>query len=443
MTNAGLIRADTEFVLANDIDLSAYSSGEGWTPIGNTVNLFAAKFNGNRHVISNLYINRSGENYQGLFGYTDTGSEITNLGLKNINVTGNTFTGGLVGRARSEISNCYASGKVEGYNNVGGLIGYSYGTVTDCFAEGSVEGIENIGGFIGVCDASAKNVKNCYSIGKVTGGNSAGGFAGYLTGTVTNCYSLSNVEGGQLLGGFAGNAANAVLNKCISTGTVTASTTTNIGDFIGNRGSNLTISADSGSRPQETPSPFVFTPKANGFLDSTANIGTGAGSHNTTESIKISELITIVHKTPVYDTNIVSDIVFQVGINSSNEAQICINTAFLLDNIDELRNIGKNEGNYLETIDNILTSISAKQTEYGACQNRLESVLEEINVHYENLISSRSTLRDSDISKESSAYISNFTASISNTSCNCQSNTVDCTSIIVMPIIFCTNPVLL
>ena len=599
MTNAGLIGADTEFVLANDIDLSGYSSGEGWTPIGNTVNLFAAKFNGNGHIITNLYINRPDENYQGLFGYTDTGSEITNLGLKNVNITGGTFTGGLAGRARSDISNCYASGKIEGFNDVGmlvgytynnitnchtsgsvkgndavggllgtpngaliencfstcsaegirfiggligdpykttvrncyatgnvksekesgglagicgpnsiiencmasgkvvgdsqiggligginqnsvvrncyatgnviatgfqvgglmgtisdssisncyalgnvesggdsaggflgnlgvnssiskcyatgdvkgnnsvgGLIGVSYGTVADCFSTGKVEGKEYTGGLLGYCDAGAKSVKNCYSTGNVIGTNGAGGFAGFLAGTITNCYSIGNIEGNQRLGGFAGYSVNAVLNKCISTGVVNASTSTSIDDFIGSKGGNIMISADSGAKPKGTPAPFVFTPKANGFLESTSNIGTGAGSHNTTENIKISELITIVHKTPVYDTNINTDIIFQVGINSSAESQISINTSFALDNIEELRNIGKNEVNYLETIDNILASISAKQTEYGSCQNRLESVLEEINVQYENLISSNSTIRDADISKESSMYIS-------------------------------------
>ena len=34
MTNNGLIGENTEFVLANDIDLSAYSTGKGWMPIG-------------------------------------------------------------------------------------------------------------------------------------------------------------------------------------------------------------------------------------------------------------------------------------------------------------------------------------------------------------------------------------------------------------------------
>ncbi|DAB09527.1 TPA: hypothetical protein CPT95_04185 [Candidatus Gastranaerophilales bacterium HUM_15] len=40
MTNNGLIGENTEFVLANDIDLSAYSTSEGWTPIGTPSKIF-------------------------------------------------------------------------------------------------------------------------------------------------------------------------------------------------------------------------------------------------------------------------------------------------------------------------------------------------------------------------------------------------------------------
>lgn len=55
----------------------------------------------------------------------------------------------------------------------------------------------------------------------------------------------------------------------------------------------------------------------------------------------------------------------------------------------------------------MIRTVSAKQTEFGSTQNRLESALEEISVKYENLLSSRSTLRDADIAEESSAYIRN------------------------------------
>ena len=41
----------------------------------------------------------------------------------------------------------------------------------------------------------------------------------------------------------------------------------------------------------------------------------------------------------------------------------------------------------------------------GAAQNRLESALDSIEVNIANLTSSRSTIRDADIAKESASYI--------------------------------------
>ncbi len=43
----------------------------------------------------------------------------------------------------------------------------------------------------------------------------------------------------------------------------------------------------------------------------------------------------------------------------------------------------------------------------GALQNRLESVLEEISIKYDNLVSSYSTIKDADVAEESSEYIRN------------------------------------
>lgn len=61
--------------------------------------------------------------------------------------------------------------------------------------------------------------------------------------------------------------------------------------------------------------------------------------------------------------------------------------------------------NYLGKIDEFINKISAKQTDFGAVQNRLESAAEEIATQYDNLVSSRSTLRDADIAEVSSEYI--------------------------------------
>ena len=95
----------------------------------------------------------------------------------------------------------------------------------------------------------------------------------------------------------------------------------------------------------------------------------------------------------------------QVGIDSSENSRIEISTALELNQIEILRGIGLDDTDYLSVIDDMLSIVNAKQTEFGAVQNRLESALDEISIHYENLVSSRSTLRDADIAEVSSEYI--------------------------------------
>ena len=53
----------------------------------------------------------------------------------------------------------------------------------------------------------------------------------------------------------------------------------------------------------------------------------------------------------------------------------------------------------------MLSHVTAKQTELGAVQNRLESALESISVQRDNLVSSRSTIKDADVAEVSSEYI--------------------------------------
>ena len=59
----------------------------------------------------------------------------------------------------------------------------------------------------------------------------------------------------------------------------------------------------------------------------------------------------------------------------------------------------------LNTVDEIIDRVNERQSTLGAYQNRLESALDEISIQYENLVSSRSTIREADIAEESSAYI--------------------------------------
>ena len=59
----------------------------------------------------------------------------------------------------------------------------------------------------------------------------------------------------------------------------------------------------------------------------------------------------------------------------------------------------------LAKLDKAINSISGRATDLGAAQNRVESAMSAIDVQAQNLTSSLSTLRDTDIASESSNYI--------------------------------------
>lgn len=59
----------------------------------------------------------------------------------------------------------------------------------------------------------------------------------------------------------------------------------------------------------------------------------------------------------------------------------------------------------LDMIDEMLSNVSSQLVNIGAAINRLELVLDEQNIKIENMISTRSTLRDADVAKESANYI--------------------------------------
>lgn len=133
------------------------------------------------------------------------------------------------------------------------------------------------------------------------------------------------------------------------------------------------------------------------------------------DPLKYNDLVIVTppDKTPDgADTGTITDILnqvqvnfnFQVGIYGNDSSRVSLNTAFALD-VSALRGIGLDNNDYLSQIDNFINTVSSKQTDYGAAQNRLESALDEISTQYENLVSSRSTLRDADIAEVSSEYI--------------------------------------
>ncbi|ADG93734.1 filamentous hemagglutinin family outer membrane protein [Arcobacter nitrofigilis DSM 7299] len=173
---------------------------------------FTGVFDGKGYVIDGLYINRGGEDYVGLFGYTN-GTTISNVGLTNVDITGRDLVGGLVGgEASSTITNSYVTGNVSGDTRVGGLVGVNYASIiTNSYAAGDVSGDYYVGGLVGGDDSST--ITNSYSIATVTGNGSVGGLVGGIVGfneysTIINSYWDIDTTG-EINGAGTGNSAGA------------------------------------------------------------------------------------------------------------------------------------------------------------------------------------------------------------------------------------------
>ena len=202
-----VVNRDKHFIMIADVNLQ----GVALTPVGNSTNQFTGVFNGNGHIIRNVYINMPASGYVGLFGYVGTGGQIRSLGVENVNVIGGSDVGGLVGYSNDgSISNCYSTGAVSGFSDVGGLAG-SGGSISNCYSTGAVSGFSNVGGLVG----SGGNISNCYSTGAVSGSYYVGGLVGYNSSPITACFWDVNTSGWPTSAGGTGKTTAEM--KTIST----------------------------------------------------------------------------------------------------------------------------------------------------------------------------------------------------------------------------------
>ena len=98
-------------------------------------------------------------------------------------------------------------------------------------------------------------------------------------------------------------------------------------------------------------------------------------------------------------------ITLQIGIGSGDDSKISFNAYFSIADILDIATMGINNTDALDIIDAFMDKLLNKQVEYGSVSNRLTSVLDSISVKYNNLVSSRSTLRDADAGELSSEYV--------------------------------------
>ncbi|MBN2615960.1 MAG: VCBS repeat-containing protein, partial [Bacteroidales bacterium] len=176
--------ANAYFIQTADINASAssgWNSGSGFSPIGSLAKPFVGSYDGQGHTIDSLYINRSTENYIGLFGYLS--ATVKNIGLTNVRITGNSYVGGLAGsNPYGNVSNSFTTGTVKGGLNTGGLIGSNNQMVSNVYSLAYVEGSKpNTGGLIGF-NAGYGTISHAYASATITGITNVGALVGFFGG---------------------------------------------------------------------------------------------------------------------------------------------------------------------------------------------------------------------------------------------------------------------
>ena len=212
-----------KFRLTNDLDLAGEPNFY--------IPYLAGEFDGNGHKISSLSFDFGFVSQVGLFGYLAPGGKVTQVVVEEVDITGYSGVGSLVGENSGTVINSYSTGSVTGNNVVGGLVGdNNFGSVSNSYSTGNVTGDHYVGGLVGHNEGG--NVSNSYSTGSVTGTWQVGGLVGDNYGTVSNSYAAGNVTGEECdAGGLVGINTGTVSNSYSTGSSVTGDL--NIGGLVG------------------------------------------------------------------------------------------------------------------------------------------------------------------------------------------------------------------
>ncbi len=214
----------------NSSQLSVSTIKKSWLPIGDcggdvcgneNDTPFLGKFEGNGHVIKNLYIKNTLSDGQALFGRIGGNAEINNLGVLSAEIIGKNNCGILVGMmsgdgtSTPQIVNSYVTGTVQGGDYVGGIIGEQrQGVLMNSFSRIEAHSSGSyLGGLVGVNNGG--KIQNTYSSGQVVGTQIVGGVVGLLkdNSSIENNYSTAIVIGSSSGGmiGVLGSGDNHIL----------------------------------------------------------------------------------------------------------------------------------------------------------------------------------------------------------------------------------------
>lgn len=200
--------------LTSDLDLGGKFDSEGnaldgnisWTPIGTESNPFSGTFDGNGHIVSNMYMNIDGN--AALFNYS------SNSTFKNVGVV-NSYVKSVSGHASSIvgeitngiIENFFNNSIIIGQKFTAGLVSYAAGlNIKNSYNAGNITSNDKQfgAGIVGYLGYKTSTIENCYNLGNLSVGIQSGGIVGGLQGLVKNTYNIGNITGNSDRGGIVG-----------------------------------------------------------------------------------------------------------------------------------------------------------------------------------------------------------------------------------------------
>ena len=225
----GISFANTTIKLDRDLDLMDLN----FTPVGNWDNVFEGDFDGQGHIIYNLYINDPALEGAGLIGVAQN-AVIKGICVENVNIDAYSMVATIVGSPYTgcTVSDCHVTGDVNivaEYAYAGGIVGYGYMNIDNCsvIADGTgtitakernaVGGISAwlLEGNFSLTNCTVKNLN-------MTGWANVGGLTGFVhyNNLIDGCtvenvtLTKTRVDGqpsiGIAAGGFSYHANNAI-----------------------------------------------------------------------------------------------------------------------------------------------------------------------------------------------------------------------------------------
>ena len=241
--NNGNTFSGINVALGSDIDLN----NQSWTPIGTKENPFQGTFDGNEYSISNLKISGLENSIiAGLFGRLN--GTVKNLVIDKAEISHISDGSGGIGVVAGSIFNAglienviVSNAKVTGNRWTGGIVGYMYGSVKSCEVRnveltvtpdnlsGSFDNGDKVGGIVGLSPEDNRGTISGNNAENVTikGYRDLGGIAGAANGSALTSNTATNITitVDQVNGWYGDETANAgiILGRNLDNSTLESS----------------------------------------------------------------------------------------------------------------------------------------------------------------------------------------------------------------------------